>query len=104
MTTRPKRAPRGRFLHELTVECLDRPNLFHLGKTIGVVTPDGSVKRLPVMRVQSNIWSRFYSPDLPLARSQDAWMVEKIDAGIRSFKGSARGGLTQLASLGKVKH
>lgn len=75
-----------RFLLDLTLECLDTPNLFRLGKTVTVVGPDGGPKRVPVMRLQSNIWSRYFSPDLPLARPGDAWMVEKIDNAIATWR------------------
>lgn len=78
---------RGQFLIDLTDECLTHGALVgRHGKTIGVVTPDGSVKRVPTIRVQVAVWTRYRDPDGDIAMKSDRWMTEKIDRAIDEWR------------------
>lgn len=70
------------------MDCLTHGSLFYEGrpyaKTVALVLPDGGVKRVPTIRVQVAVWTRFYGEEI--GREGDRWMTEKIDRTIASWR------------------
>lgn len=73
--------PRGVSIGTLVEEALAHGSLFKTRrKSVAVVTTDGSVKRVPTIRVQSAIFTRLHGWEI--AHKSDRWMTEKIDSAL----------------------